>query len=305
MLLKGWRFNMLLEEISKSLGMPEKYIRGIANSARDYKVYYIPKKRGGQRKICHPSKQLKMLHYWLIENVLDKFPISSHSTAYEKGCSAVNNARIHQHNNFIFHTDIENFFESIKREHLEKLICTYLPEYSASDIDVFCKIVLRKGILPIGSVVAPKIANAVMYEFDERVNSILNDKYNLLYTRYADDIVISSKNYIPLEILEIIDYELENEDFKRNKDKTYFCSKSSRRQITGIVLDNNMGEITLGTNKLNALKKEIYAYLTSNQGDSDVIRGKLAYLKSINNRQYIMLKGKYSKYDDKNLLFKP
>ena len=49
--------------------------------------------------------------------------------------------------------------------------------------------------LVVGSVASPIISNCVMYEFDIRMSKLLeSNKMN--YTRYADDIVISSNQFI-------------------------------------------------------------------------------------------------------------
>ena len=295
---------MIIDKISADLQIPVWYILEILGSNRNYKIYNIKKKNGGERRICHPSKQLKMLQYWIVNNVLPYFPVSTSSTAYEKKCSAVTNARMHSSNNFIFHSDICNFFESITSNHLLQIFDKHLPsEYELADKRILCDIVLWKGILPVGSVTSPRLANAVMYNFDERISARLHQAYNAMYTRYADDIVVSSKDYIPIEIINIFDMELERDGFSQNHKKIYFCSKSSKRQITGIVIDNNRGETTLGSQKLNELKGKIYKYNQYKIGDKDKLCGELSYLNSINHRQYQMMKRKYSLSDPSLTLF--
>ena len=63
-----------------------------------------------------PSKELKVLQYWLGKNIFKFFPISKYSTAYQKGCSVKKNADYHKECNYVLHTDIVHFFESITRE---------------------------------------------------------------------------------------------------------------------------------------------------------------------------------------------
>ena len=41
-----------------------------------YRVFHIPKKNGGLRKIEAPSEELKRIQLWIKENILDQFSAS-------------------------------------------------------------------------------------------------------------------------------------------------------------------------------------------------------------------------------------
>ena len=80
-------------------------------------------------------------------------------------------------------------------------------------------------------------------------------------------------------------------------------SKNKRRQVTGIVIDNNDNSLSIGHKKYTLLKRDIYNYLIKKQGDYSQIRGRLAYLKNINSDKYFAIKNIYNKYDRNNELF--
>lgn len=298
----------LLEQMNCDLGIDKQYIQYCAKRNNLYARYYIKKKNGGRREILQPSKELKALQYWLIRNIFNQFPISKYNSAYQKGCSIRENAVCHQKSKYILHTDIVHFFESITRKSMisfferNKDIVNKL-QLSSEEINLILNLVLYKGeYLVVGSVASPMISNCVMYEFDMKLGELVEER-NMKYTRYADDIVISSNNYIGSAILSEIDILLSKYEFKRNIGKTYFMCKRKRREVTGIVIDNNDNSLSIGHKKYTKLKRDIYNYLVKRQGNCNQIRGKLAHLKNVNINKYIAIKKIYIRYDKCNELF--
>ena len=296
----------LLEQMNSDLGIDVQYIKFCSQRNGLYAQYYIPKKNGKLRKILQPSKELKVLQYWLCKNIFNYFPISNFSTAYQKGCSVKKNADFHKKCKYVLHTDIVHFFESITRETMisffrrNKDIVEKL-QLSSQEIDLIMDLVLYKGNnLVVGSVASPMISNCIMYEFDIRLGDLLQNK-KMNYTRYADDIVISSNQFIDESIINDIDYLLKEYGFKRNIGKTYFMSK--QREVTGIIIDNNDNSLSIGRKKFVSLKRDIYDYLVKDKGNVNRIKGMLSYLKDINIDRYKALEKVYIKYDKKNELF--
>lgn len=295
--------------MAEKLGIDKKYILICSKRNNLYTKYLVTKHNGKKREVLQPSKELKTLQYWLNSNLFDKFTVSKFTAAYERGCSISRNALIHKNNNYILHTDIVNFFPSINRN----MVRTWMLKNSAilnnlgvdsEDIEVILDIVLYRGNnLVIGSVASPRIANRVMYDFDNELFELLKTKGRFKYTRYADDIVISSKVYIPQEIVDDISKMLERYEFTINKEKTYFMNRKSRRQITGVVLDNNSNSITIGNQRNKELKRKIYELLVKGNGEEEKIKGYLAYVKDVNIEQYKRLKNIYSRYDKEHQLF--
>lgn len=293
---------MILELMSKDLNLDEEFILKISKKNTAYKKYRIPKK-GGQRIIYHPSKELKLLQYWLVKRVFSKFPISKYSTAYSKGNSIKKNALIHKNSNYILHLDITSFFESISHYHLDRLL-KKIDGINTTDIDLIKKIVFYRGqYLVVGSVASPIISNCVMYDIDEEITNKCIKGTNLIYTRYADDIIISSKEYIDENIIKDIENILNENKFVLNCKKTYFMNKKSKRAVTGVVIDNNNNSLSIGCKKYREVKREIYRFLIKGEGNKDKILGYLSYIKDINTKKYNDLKKVYKEYDKNNVLF--
>lgn len=298
----------VISRMSQDLGLDPQYLRNIARRNNLYKQYYIPKGKG-KRLILQPSRELKVIQYWMCKNVFEDFPISEYCSAYEKGCSIKRNALLHSKNSNILHMDIKDFFPSITRKKLIELFrnnSNIIQEKSLSlnDIEYILDVVLYNGEkLVIGSVASPVISNRIMYNFDKDLSGVLKEDGNYIYTRYADDIVISSSRFIELDIVENIKKIIKEHGFLSNDEKIYFMNRSSKRQVTGVVLDNNSNCVGIGTERYRKIKSSIYKYCVKKEGNIEEIRGNLAFVKSINEKQYLQLKEIYIRYDKDKELF--
>lgn len=301
---------MIIKVIAQNLMLDEKYLENLPSKNHQYKRYEVPKKNGtGTRIIKHPSKELKTIQYWLNSNIFGRIPVSPVATAYETGCSIAKNASIHKNNRHILHLDIQDFFPSISRQHVEQLLNKYSHSLSIDDEDI-CYILdvalyLGKEVT-IGSVSAPLIANRVLFEFDNDLSEYLQKQpQKLVYSRYADDIIISSNNRIDDKIIIAVEKMLAKYKFSLNKEKSYFMYNGSRRQITGIVIDNNNDDLSIGTKRMRKIKRDLYHYFVKCNCDNpeeeyemrQKLLGELAFVKSVSSRQYDNLKKSYSKYE--------
>lgn len=188
--------------IANDLSIPESFIIEAVKLARLHvKVFEINKRSGGTRKIFHPSKKLKTIQYWLIHKIFCQIPIHDASMAYRDNISILHNAKKHSSNRFFLKLDLENFFPSISFNDVIPIIRKW---YETSDskwtLDDEAESLIKKVCfykndqLAIGYPSSPIISNIVMGEFDSKVTSLISDKKfgNVIYTRYADDLVFST-----------------------------------------------------------------------------------------------------------------
>lgn len=297
----------VLKEMANELALSEEYITKFSRRTFvAYKQYKKKCKNGKKRTICEPSAELKLLQYWVMDNVLNRFPVSEYCTAYEKKCSVKKNAYKHCRAKYIFHTDIKNFFESIQAVFVYKL---FMQQYSKEETEFLMDIVLRNGKMVVGSITAPKLANCIMYQFDKEIEKELQKIQKITYTRYADDITISSDSWIQPDVYECIKTKLQSMGLQINEKKTYYANKSKQRVVTGVVIDNNNNSLSIGWKKYKQLKGEVYKFLVydevleSKLSGKDKLIGKLAYLKSIDPNRYQSLKTAFKKYKNFEKLF--
>lgn len=284
--------------ISNDLGLEQRFVDKTINTAKSqYKNFTIPKRNGGRRAVSQPSPELKVLQYWVVNRFIKRLPLSECSFAYTKGNSIKKHALMHVDSKFVFHADIEDFFPTISPDMLKAVF-----EQNAdlfTDIDVMSfykditKICFKDDGLCIGAVSSPSISNAIMKDFDDCLNDFAKHE-GYIYTRYADDIYISSKKYIPNDVKGFVEKELSIRGFRLNNSKTHFYSPKNRRLITGLVITND-SKVSIGYMNICRIKKMVYEKIKYGKGDSRVILGYLSFLRDVDPHAYDRIIIKYSK----------
>ncbi len=238
---------MILEKISNELSLPPNYVaRLVSTASHQYKRYEIAKRTGGTRTILHPSKRLKALQRWLLANVVDNWPVHSSATAYRKGKTIFDNARVHAQSKYLLRMDLKDFFPSLTiqdmREYLKKRPHLFAG-WEREDFESFCRLVFREGRLTIGAPTSPAISNALCFDLDVAISGICQT-HSVEYTRYADDFFFSTREKgvlakVESEIEALVDTFTIPNGLKVNKAKTRHSSKRGTRRITGIVIGSD------------------------------------------------------------------
>lgn len=260
----------LLKLLNTEFPLGEENILAFARTApHRYKTYEILKKDGiNTRKIAQPSKEVKLLQrsaIQLLENIL---PIHDSAFAYVKKRSIKHNAIIHKNSNFILKTDLSNFFNSITPEILLEKISNVDIRISGINQELIRNLFFWKEKrndslkMSIGAPSSPFLSNFIMFNFDRKLLDICT-KHNCSYTRYADDITISSSvNFFELNfpaiIKEILQYEFNNV-LKLNVAKTKYISKAHHRNVTGITITNDQN-ISVGHQQKRLLSAKIHHF---------------------------------------------
>ena len=176
----------------------------------EYKTFRIPKRTHGFREINAPLPELKTdLKY--ISNLLTNYlGILSHDSAwaYIPGRDVVHAMKEHAKNKsrWYLKLDLHDFFGSCNKEFIIKQLKKIYPfaaltTYTDEILNNIADLATKDNGLPQGTPLSPTLTNLIMVEFDYKINNILKNmagkeielqKY--IYTRYADDIIISAKN---------------------------------------------------------------------------------------------------------------
>jgi RNA-directed DNA polymerase len=226
-------------------------------STKDLRVYCtkmaIPKKnpRLGYRIVYKVNNGiLKNLHKVLQKhlNVLYNAPDTVHG--FVPTCNTQTNARCHLAKKRILNIDIEDFFGSVRAIDiagmLEGLGCiskvaTWISELTAID-----------GKLVQGFITSPVLANMVFKDTDILLEA-LSRRYQSTYTRYADDITISSDNELPT--MDEVESIFASTPFKLNNAKTKIMYRGGKQFVTGLtVFDCNYPRIPKQFKKLIRLR---------------------------------------------------
>lgn len=260
---------MLIELLSKTANIPEAKLLSLAQTAsRRYKVYTIPKRTGGDRLIEHPSRELKAIQRWIVLALFARFPVHEAATAYRKGLGIRENAERHRRTKFTNRYDFSSFFPSFSQERVRLYVAEQSQilgiQLTERDLDFVGNVVCRHGRLTIGAPSSPAITNAMMFEFDRRMHDACHGR-GLVYTRYADDIFVSSFEPGRLEKLESVILESKRNiphlRLRLNHQKTTYLSKKYSRKITGVVITPEH-ELSIGRERKREIKALIHQWIS-------------------------------------------
>lgn len=264
----------ILDDLVSDLGFSFKDVSRIISTApARYKVYGIPKRDGGFRIIAQPSRELKLIQRYILENKLNKCKIHECATAYVKNKSIYENAEVHKSADKIIKLDFSNFFNSIKprdwRAMAPKLDgCLF----EASDLEMYIKIFFWGHVknssvprcLSVGAPTSPSISNILMYDFDQAVFAAAKE-LNINYTRYADDITLSGDSISHLHKMEShVRKSLKNISFPKlsiNEKKRGLFTRAGRRSVTGLIITPD-GSISIGRDKKRLISAMVHHFVT-------------------------------------------
>ena len=293
---------MLIEKLQAQSGLSKAELHTISGTAsKRYKIYNIAKRGGGVREIAHPSASLKAVQRWISKVLISDLPVHPCAAAYRKGSNIRANALKHAKSKFTLRMDFENFFPSFSSEK----ICLFLSakdsqlnwQLSKADLKFVTSILTRYGTLTIGAPSSPALTNAMMYEFDESVFSLARD-YGLIYTRYADDLFISSPEPGRLvgmcHQVTAISERFPHAGLIVNKKKTAYLSRRYRRSITGLLITPD-GRVSIGRARKREIKALVHQYLDGSLAIEDVeyLRGLVAFTMDADPLFYEALCSKY------------
>lgn len=299
------RYKEILGEISSSLTLtPMELVQLATKSPYTYKVYDIEKKSGGRRTIAQPARETKFLQRELILRLFSKLPVHNSAAAYRSGSSIKKNALAHSSSAYLSKFDFRDFFESITVSDLEMHLGRHLNKADFSE--GFIRFASRascyqnglRGLtLSVGAPSSPLLSNSIMYEFDCLVSGWCDEK-GIAYTRYADDLTFSSNvRGLSFEIegfLESVLRELAYPRLSLNGRKTLHVSKSSKRRVTGIII-NNEGKLSLGRERKRLISAMIHRFCMGQLPEVELARlqGLLGFAESVEPLFCVRMKNKY------------
>lgn len=221
-----------------------------ARNKKSYKTFYIPKKSGGVREISAPRALLKSFLTYTNKLLQAFYDAPQYVTGFVPEKSVVDNAEFHIGKNFVFNTDLKDFFPSITKSRISATL-KHLPfNFNDTIADAIaglcCTETVIDGkkhwVLPQGSPCSPVLTNIVCQNLDRQLQKLAK-KYRLRYSRYADDITFSGNRNVfrkdgsfQRELKTII----VGQNFTINEKKTRLQPKDMRQEVTGLVVSDRV-----------------------------------------------------------------
>ena len=297
------------------------------NTRRRYTSFEIKKKSGGVRKIDAPRRGLKNILYYLNQVFQSIYIPSSAAMGFVVGKSVVDNAQCHIGKNYVFNIDLKDFFPSITQPRVWKRLQLKPLNISQPIANIIAGLCCMKKkeqdgtvsyILPQGAPTSPIITNMICDKLDRRLKG-LAARFNLTYTRYADDITFSSNHYVYAEdgdFRKELERIIADQGFSINENKTRLQKKGSRQEVTGLIVNEKTNLISKYVREIRSILYiwEKYGYMVAdgrfqprykqekghvkkgNPSIECVLAGKLQYLKMVkgeSNTVYMNLQNRF------------
>lgn len=305
--------NNLIKYLKKFLETKQHIISDVLeNTENYYTTFKIPKHSGGFRTIDAPNAILKTLLREVKDILQDYCSVHPHNAAYAyipKRCArhAIEKHQYNKSKHFL-HLDLKDFFQSCTETFIHQQLKQVYPLNTLYNnpehkeiIEKIIKLSLYKGHLPQGTPLSPFLTNIIMVPIDYQFQNLCKqrNKQHFVYTRYADDIDISSKydfNHKDLlkELEEILN---EQTPLKINTNKIHYGTTAGRNWHLGLLL-NNENKISIGNKKKKEIKNILLNFCTHRdlwtKEDMQQFHGQLAYFHSIEPEYHDYLIEKYS-----------
>ena len=213
-----------------------------------YNTFTIAKRGGGTREIQAPVGQIKTLQQRLLMKLTPHYTPPDCVYAYTFGRSILGNARAHVGCRQLLNIDLKDFFPSIHIGRIIGLFRAWPFGFGPAAAELLAQLCTHNAALPQGAPTSPLLSNMVCYKLDRTLISMAKAN-RCIYTRYADDISISTrKSTLPPAFLtsapgEKLDLgvELVNvvaaASFTINETKTRLRSRGQRMIVTGLKIN--------------------------------------------------------------------
>lgn len=284
---------------------------------RRYTHFEIPKKSGGKRQITAPTRTLKSLLTYvnmLLQAIYEPAPCVM---GFTQGRSITDNAQKHIGKHYVFNIDLKDFFPSVAQARVWKKL--QLPPFNfcndekngrkrrilADVIAGSCcmKVDEHTYVLPQSAPTSPVLTNIICDRLDRRLTGLAN-RFDVTYSRYADDITFSSMHNVYQkdgEFVQELHRIVEGQGFTINPTKTRLCRVNQRQEVTGLTVNvkaNVTREYVQDIRHIlhvwqksgyNAAYADFYKYYKKVKGYikkgepvlENVLSGKLDYLKMV------------------------
>ena len=284
--------------------------------AQHYAYSWIPKRRGAPRLIEASKPRLKELQRLILRGILD--PVPPHAAAYgfRKGRSCIDGAQIHCGEALVLTLDLKDFFLRVPQRRIVALFrCLGYPWAVARCLTGLCTNVtpawqferlpgegqpdretrqrFRQPHLPQGAPTSPALANLASWHLDRRLAALAR-KWNLNYSRYADDMTFSGgKTFAPHigGFVAAVSKIAADEGFALNRQKTRVMGQGQTQRVTGLVVNQHVNLDRKSYDRLKATLHNCAARGPAGQNRSDHadlrahLDGRITWVENINPRR--------------------
>jgi len=309
-----------------------KYYLHILPTPKRYSIFKISKRNGEFRKISSPNRSLKIIQSKLHQVLQATYKPKASVHGFIFGKNIVTNAEKHIKQRHVLNIDLKDYFPSINFGRIRGMFMAKpynLPEKAATVLAQICS---HDNQLPQGASTSPIISNMICAKLDSELLRLARSN-GCIYTRYADDITISTDKFrFPSNLAQVssdnsghyvnISEELKSiikeNGFEINTSKVKLQTNNRRQTVTGLVVNN---KTNISRKYINQIRSMIHSFdkfgITAAENEFkqkydkkyrpggnenlsfiDVLRGKIEFIAMVKGKEsptYIFYRNKLAK----------
>lgn len=225
------------EILSFLFGVSYRFVSMMSqNSKKYYRIYKIPKKSGGHRRIEAPRRFIKLIQKWIYLYILSTRELPEAATGFVRGKNIFSNAEPHIPNKNLMVVDIKDFFPSISYQEVYRIFKSFgFPTKVNTLLTGLCTL---NDTLPQGAPTSPVLANLVFAPTDLALQDLARS-WNCAYSRYADDIAFSGNTPFAKQHIKAVSDILKDWGFRANRRKTRIIGGGGKQILTGLVVNTS------------------------------------------------------------------
>lgn len=241
------------QDVANLLEVPPRTLNFLLFNRRksNYARFDISKRSGGLRVILAPVDSLKILQTKLNQVLQAVYKSKSAVHGFVIGKSILSNAAAHSGSRYVLNLDLADFFPSINFGRVRGMFMAVPYTCNKNVATLLAQICCHENQLPQGAPTSPVVSNMICGKMDSQLTK-LAAKFKSRYTRYADDITISTSTKLFPRPLAYFDDELHGRQIKlgaelekvitdngfgQRAEKLRLQQKDQRQKVTGLIVN--------------------------------------------------------------------
>jgi len=285
-----------IEHLSLRIGISQEKIEQIYDNRKSNVNEFIlkQKKTDGsikERPICSPNNEYKSLLKKINRTLLQykSVPLGICGGVLKKSLSDM--VTCHCNKESIYKIDLQDFYPNITKDRIYKFL---LHCKCSTDVALLLTdLITYRNCLPQGFPTSTMMANLITYKLDEDQLNICK-KYNLLRTRWIDDIIFSGRIKDLEKAIPSINKAVEKNNFILSESKTSFVFRRNNPNVVGLEVSkkiplvpksyiNTIIEILSFVDKYDEKKAaEIYYEVLKGKNIRKSLQGKIDFIRNYN-----------------------
>lgn len=249
-----------LDKLALALGVTQNELKAITVKSNElfYLTRKIEKPDGSYRLTYDAKPSLKVLHGKVCEAFLKRVKYPEYLQGSIKRRDYLTDASKHVGSKVLISEDITNFFPSISKKVVHEMWVGVFG-FSNTVAECLAELVTFNDFVVQGAKTSSYICNLVFWNREAKLVSLFKSK-GLTYTRYVDDITVSSKRIVSQkeksEIINFIYSMFRSIGAKPNRSKHKIMPRNTQQEVHGVNV--NKDKPTMPKEKRNQIRAAVH-----------------------------------------------